>query len=117
MAYTKELEQKEEVFRVGFYTYSQWAKFYLKCKWLVALMPSVEPGDAAHPPVSRMLPGPCGESQILMQDSQGGSILRVQEQLWGPEDKGDSSQGSGEMSGEPGGRYLEASVPAWYPSV
>ena len=84
MAYTKELEQKEEVFRVGFYTYSQWAKFYLKCKWLVALMPSVEPGDAAHPPVSRMLPGPCGESQILMQDSQGAPAAYGGSQARGP---------------------------------
>lgn len=54
----------------------------------VALMPSVEPGGTAHPPRSGTLPGPCTESQVLTQASQGGSTLRVQEQLWGPEDAG-----------------------------
>ena len=73
----------------------------------VALMPSVEPGGTAHPPRSGTLPGPCTESQVLTQASQGGSILRVQEQLWGPEDAGTLAWAQGNclesLEGEDGG--------------
>ena len=63
----RSLEPREEVLRGCFYTNTQWAQFHPKCTWRVAPMPSVEPGDAACPPVSRTLPGPDTESQPLTQ--------------------------------------------------